>query len=107
MKKTIFFFIASAIFIIACKKKAVPVITERKTEPSKPVIINTSAVVPDTAIGKMVFTNRCGKCHGLPATDQFTSSKWDAILYSMIPKARLTEEQGVHVIAYVKANAAK
>ena len=107
MKKLILLFIATAMFIIACNKKSVPVITERKTEPSKPVTVNPSTVIPDTLTGKIVFTNRCGKCHGLPDPIQFTSKRWEAILFSMIPKAGLNEEQAVHITVYVHANAKK
>jgi len=107
MKKSILFFIVSAILIIACNKKSVPVITERKTDSSQPVTVNPSTVIPDTLIGKIVFTNQCGKCHGLPDPIQFSSKRWDEILFYMIPKARLNDEQAVHVTAYVHANALK
>ena len=85
-----------------------PVITERKTQPVKlfTSIPSASTITPDTLIGKIVFTNRCGRCHGLPELNQFTSKRWDGILSYMIPRARLTDEQGIHVTAYLKANAA-
>lgn len=94
---------------MACQKKAVPVITERKNEPFKSVTTapTTTAIKPDTAIGKTVFINRCGKCHGLPEPIQFTAERWDGILSYMIPRARLDEVQRVHLTAYVKVNAAK
>jgi hypothetical protein len=57
--------------------------------------------------GRIIFTNRCGKCHDLPKADQYTAQRWDGILSSMIPKARLNEEQGLHVTAYLKAQAKK
>ena len=57
-----------AILTIACNKKTVPVITERKYEPKgrvktfpPPVIIS-----PDTVAGKSIFMARCSRCHGLP-----------------------------------------
>ena len=59
------------------------------------------------AMGKIVFTNRCGNCHDLPKPEQYTTQRWEGILSYMIPRARLNEEQGVHVTAYLKANAVK
>lgn len=108
MKKLILLLIVTAIIIIACNKKAVPVITERRTQPTKSFTSDPSLsiVIPDTSIGKTVFINRCGKCHGLPEPNQFTSKRWNGILSYMIPRARLTDEQGIHVTAYLKATAA-
>jgi cytochrome c5 len=94
------------IVLIACNRTAMPVITSRKTEPSvpaKPVL----SVYPDIETGKIIFTNRCGKCHGLPKPEDFTAKRWEGILSYMIPKARINNEQGIHVIAYLKANAQK
>ena len=95
---------------IACQKKTVPVITERKTDP--PEKIGTiyppaGTVTPDTVEGKTVFITRCGRCHGLPDPVQFNSVRWESILELMIPRARIDKENAVHIRAYVLANAAK
>jgi len=90
----------------ACTKKALPVITERKTMPFPPVKKEIS-VRPDIAMGKTIFINRCGRCHDLPKPEQYPVQRWDGILSYMIPRARLTDEQGIHVTAYLRANAAK
>jgi len=58
-------------------------------------------------MGKTIFINRCGRCHDLPKPDQYTAQRWEAILSYMIPRAKLTDEQGVHVTAYLTANAIK
>ena len=107
MKELMLLLIVMAIMTIACNKKTVPVITGRKTQPVKSFtsVPSVSTITPDTSIGKTVFTNRCGKCHGLPEPNQFTSKRWDGILSYMIPRARLTDEQGIHVSAYLIANA--
>lgn len=96
--------------IIACHKKSLPDITERKYEAPKTIVTSyppTGIIAPDTTAGKIFFTNRCGKCHGLPEPLQYTAQRWDGILSYMIPRARLSNEQAVHVTAYVKANAQK
>jgi cytochrome c5 len=106
MKRTVVSLIAITALIISCQKKTVPVISERKKQPAGPEIAAPSAtIIPDTSTGKIVFINRCGKCHGLPEPDQFTAKRWDGILSYMIPRAKLNNEQGVHVTAYLKANA--
>lgn len=110
MKKLLFFLIASIFLGMACQKKAVPVITERKYEPPIGVVTTfppPGTIAADTAIGKMVFVNRCGKCHGLPEPIQFNQKKWDNILFSMMPKAKLNQEQKIHITAYIKAHAAQ
>ena len=111
MLKQIYFLTAALILSItvlsvACTQKATPVITSRTTEPikkeKKPTI-----TLPDLKIGEIVFTNRCSKCHDLPLPEQFTEKRWEGILSYMIPRARLTDEQGIHVTAYLKTNAKK
>jgi hypothetical protein len=94
------------VFSVACTHKSLPEITSRATEPlkkEKP----TKTITPDLITGKAIFNNRCGNCHDLPPPEQFTTQRWDGILSYMIPRARLTDEQGVHVTAYIKANAGK
>ena len=102
MKKTFFVLTTFVVFIQACQKKALPTITTRTTEPAKPVIVVD--VKPDIAVGKIIFTNRCGRCHALPEPVQFTAQRWDGILSIMMPRARLDREQEVHVNAFIKAN---
>lgn len=94
--------------IIACHRKSMPVITERKTEPpvkQTSVYPPAMTVKPDTAQGRILFTARCGRCHALPYPSQFTAARWDGILTTMVPRARLDNNQTVHVQAYVMANA--
>jgi hypothetical protein len=105
MRRVVTFLIILIVIIQACQKKALPTITTRVSEPSRPVaIIN---VKPDTAIGKIIFTNRCSRCHALPLLSQFTAQRWDGILSIMIPRARLDREQEIHVTAFIKANCIK
>lgn len=108
MKKTTSFLCCIVIIIAACNKKSVPIITSRETP--QPVITTTKTetlVKADITQGKQIFINRCGKCHDLPLPEQFTEKRWEGILSYMIPRARLTDEQGIHVTAYLKVNAAK
>jgi hypothetical protein len=106
MKRMVVCIVVLCALAVACTKKALPVITERKKEPPPPVI-NANDVKPDLAKGKMIFTNRCGGCHDLPRPEQYTAPRWETILSVMNLRARLDIDQGVHVTAYLKANAAK
>lgn len=91
---------------LACTQKSIPVITSRTSEPIKKEKKSVD-MQPDLVIGKAIFENRCKNCHDLPLVNQFTAQRWDGILSYMIPRARLTDKQGIHVTAYVKAKASK
>ncbi|HUM98313.1 MAG TPA: hypothetical protein PK275_10675 [Chitinophagaceae bacterium] len=96
--------------VVACNRQTLPVITDRNA--AKPKIDNeiyppAGTVKEDLVIGKTIFTNRCGRCHGLPDPALFQTNKWESILTIMIPRAKLNQEQAVHVRAYVLENAAK
>lgn len=98
------------IILQACAKKVMPVIESRNTESPKKIksiYPPEETMKPDTLAGKQIFTARCGRCHGLPGTKQFTAEKWDNILPDMFPRARLTNEEALHVRAFVLFNAKK
>jgi hypothetical protein len=103
MKIILGFLLLNSFIIIACHKKSVPVITARTIEPSAPQTKPTG-FAPDTVAGKTLFATRCNRCHGIPDIQLYSSKRWDIILAAMIPKARLSKEQGAHLTAYVKVN---
>lgn len=94
------------VLCVACTQKSLPVITSRTIEPIKKEK-NKSFIVPDLVVGKSIFMNSCGKCHDLPQPEQFTTQRWDGILSYMIPRARLNQDEGIHITAFLKANALK
>lgn len=104
MKKAIILLTVATI-IFSCTKKAGPVITRRTNEPPAPY--TTVNVKADLVKGESVFTNRCGRCHGLPETSKYSAARWEGIMNAMAPRARLSKEEEVHVRAYVAAHAAK
>ena len=106
MTKLILILFLVTIAVIACNKKAVPVITSRVSDPPSPAkrIVDVKA---DIELGKTIFTTRCSRCYDLPKPEQYTALRWEGILSYMIPRARLNEEQGVHAKAYLKENAKK
>ncbi len=109
MKSLLLFIIIILFCFISCQKKAIPVITERKektwTKTTRDSILAT--ITPDTLEGKSVFIARCARCHDLPLPDQYTASEWEGILSTMMTRARLNNEQKIHIAAYLKTHAAK
>lgn len=55
--------------------------------------------------GKMIWQDNCQRCHKLFEPDTRTPEKWNKVLARMIPKAKLSPEQGKLVKAYLIANA--
>ncbi len=101
-----------------CTPKAAP--TAPKTaeapkaevSPAPPPAAIPATPAPDPATGKInvaliesgkkVFETRCGKCHGLKKTDDYTTTDWTGIMVRMAPKARLDETEKTQVLAYVQ-----
>lgn len=97
-----------ALLVFACSRKTVntsetAASTTSATEATKPDAEHAALV----AQGQTVYTNRCGRCHGLKDVTAYTTTRWDGILKSMIPKAKLNETEAQQVTAYVMDNAKK
>lgn len=108
MKATIIILIL-ALLAVACHRKALAssdnIIISNKTNADAP---KEQAQDMDLASeGRTVYTSRCGRCHGLKNTGNYSQQQWQNILKTMIPKARLNEDQARQVTAYVMANAKK
>ncbi|WP_462253964.1 hypothetical protein [Ferruginibacter sp.] len=56
-------------------------------------------------LGQSTFNAKCGKCHGLKVTTDYTADRWISIMQVMATKAQLTEIEKENVLAYVKVNA--
>lgn len=126
MKRLIICLICTVI-ISACHRKAVPEGNTNGTSSSKkganandksataPVNTtpsfdnknqNTDTRPPVSLdLGKSVFVNKCGKCHELKQTNNYTKNQWENILKAMAPKAKLSTEETDQVSAYIMANA--
>src|SRR5258706_13165539 len=79
------------IVIIGCHSKTVPVITSRENDPLPPVSIVNEP--PNLETGKVIFAAKCQRCHDLPDPLKYNAQRWDAILRTMIPKARLSSQE--------------
>ena len=105
MKDTIIILVIDVI-VFACHRKTVAssdnIVISNKTNNE------TKAVNPEVAsAGQKVYANRCGRCHGLKKTENYTVQQWDNILKSMIPKAKLNDDEAKQVAAYVMEHAKK
>ncbi len=95
--------VAFATFFIAwaCTPKAVPVIHDRVV----PVAIHPAtapvSIIADIEKGRILFNNRCGRCHALPDPAMYSETRWNFILERMIPRARMDTAEGVHVKAFI------
>lgn len=106
MKKYVAVIACIMIVILSCQKKSMPVISARNTNPGTSKA-DTGIVVADTERGRVVFTNRCGRCHGLPEPILYSVKRWETIMDNMASRARLSKADRVHVTAWVNLNAKK
>lgn len=97
----------------ACSHKSIPISNTPATSATKPdskVALEGTTAASTTAMieqGHTVYTTKCGKCHGLKNTADYTADAWEPIVHRMAPKAKLSEVETDQVMAYVKANAKK
>jgi hypothetical protein len=56
-------------------------------------------------LGQSTFNAKCGRCHGLKVTTDYTADRWISIMQVMATKAQLAYAEKENVLAYVKANA--
>ncbi|MEI9959044.1 MAG: hypothetical protein WDM90_22635 [Ferruginibacter sp.] len=120
--KKIFTIVALTVFVWSCSHKATP--TAAKTPaatasvaatpvvppPAKPeTVVPPVPAVDNSAVtqGQTTYTAKCGRCHGLKTTTDFTAERWVGLVESMAPKARLDATEKANVLAYVQANAKK
>jgi cytochrome c5 len=107
MKATITLVII-AVIVFACHRRTIAssddiVISNKTNTESKKAIGSSEAI----SAGQIVYSNRCGRCHYLKTARDYTPQQWENILKSMIPKAKLNDDEAKQVTAYVMANAKK
>ncbi|WDF70325.1 c-type cytochrome [Sphingobacterium oryzagri] len=89
--------------LVGCFPKASEVIRSLPVENKKQILAKYSPEQIET--GETLFANNCAKCHKLKAAEGHTPEQWNSILKRMIPKAKLNDEDGQLVRAYIIVNA--
>jgi mono/diheme cytochrome c family protein len=98
----------SAVTSTTVTTTANPATTESTTTAgSRTAPTTTSPEAAAVMAGMQTFNAKCGRCHGLKVTTNYTAERWASILAVMAPKANLTEEEKNNVYAYVKENSKK
>jgi mono/diheme cytochrome c family protein len=86
------------VIFYSCTPKASKTITTKNTAYAKFVSkYNEQAL----AEGRVLMEAKCGKCHKLKDTQKYNVEKWDNILNNMIPKTKVSEEEGNKIRAYI------
>jgi mono/diheme cytochrome c family protein len=83
--------------------------TDEKTTAKTPVADATkpAAAATPEMLGQTTFNAKCGRCHGLKPTSDYTADRWASIMQVMAMKAQLNDTEKSNVLAYVRANAKK
>lgn len=110
MRLGIFALVMVGALLVSCHNKTAPVIASRTRFPppprgsAKPVVENSPEAI---AAGKVLFQTRCNRCHDLKSPEGYTKERWAVILQTMIPRARVYEDQAKQIRSYIMANASK
>ena len=79
--------------------------TEAGSQASK-TTRDASTITPEMQ-GQTIYNAKCGSCHYLKVTTDYTADRWISIMQVMAIKANLNDTEKENVLAYVKANAKK
>ncbi len=82
------------------------IIPNDKTGTKIPVT-DATKVASAEMLGQSTFNAKCGRCHGLKVTTDYTADRWVSIIQIMAMRAQLNDAEKENVLAYVKANAKK
>lgn len=88
--------------MVNCTPKASKAISELPVETKEQIVAQYSPQQLES--GKTIFTGNCAKCHKLKEPGSRTPEQWNKVLKRMIPKAKLSDEDGKLVRAYLIAN---
>ncbi len=78
--------------------------TPKAATSSDDAVANNNYTEAQLEEGHMLWQNNCGKCHKLYPPENYDWERWKKILDNMIPKAKLTKDQGELVSAYIYNN---
>jgi len=106
--KTAFTLAIIIILVVACHHKTIAssdnIIISNKTNTETKSSNSNQELA---SAGQTVYTNRCGRCHGLKRTDNYTSQQWENILKTMAPRAKLNDVETRQVTDYLMEHSKK
>lgn len=88
--------------MVNCSPKASKAISEMPVESKDQIAAKYNPQQLET--GKTIFQSNCNKCHKLKEPGSRTPEQWNKVLKRMIPKAKLSDNDGMLVRAYLIAN---
>lgn len=94
---------ASVVLMMSCFPKASKVIQALPVESKEQIMAQYNSAQLEE--GRTIFTNSCDNCHKLKEPGSKTPGQWNKTVKRMIPRAKLSDEQGKLVRAYLIANA--
>lgn len=92
----------AVVFMVNCTPKASKAIAELPVESKDQILAQYNA--DQLEQGKTIFTGNCAKCHKLKDPESRSPEQWNKVLKRMIPKAKLSDEDGKLVRAYLIAH---
>lgn len=93
----------SMAIMVNCTPKAGKKIAETPAATKAQTVVQFSEAQLEA--GHVLFMNNCAKCHKLKQPETHNAAQWEKILNRMIPKSKLSDEDGKLVRAYVMAHA--
>ena len=99
MRTTLLSIIAASTLLASCSSSKN---AATKTEPAVvEAVEEVKELTPELAQGKAIYDTKCGRCHKLPTTSDFTAEEWQPIMLRMQKKAKITDEERELVYNYV------
>ena len=91
--------ILAALLIWACTPKP-PASSSANNPPASP-FVPAPALPAEIQTAKVLYQEKCQKCHKLHQPSEFDADGWNHMLDKMAPKANLTESERASIYSYL------
>ncbi len=96
MKISVLLISLSVLAFVSCTPTMKPIENDKQVDRNK-----KNVDVVEHAIGKVLFSNSCAKCHDLPNPKDHNDEEWVGLVKSMAEKAKLTTDEEKLIYQYV------
>ena len=96
MKISVLLISLSVLAFVSCTPTMKPIENDKQVDRNK-----KNVDVVEHAIGKVLFSNSCAKCHDLPNPKDYNDDEWAPLVKAMAEKAKLNADQEELVYQYV------